>query len=258
MEIDIKHAKKEFIEYTKKYDINDEQIKLKIKHIQRVSNNSKIIAESLKLDEENVKLAELIGLLHDIGRFEQIKKYHTFKDLDSINHAELGIKILYEEGLIKKFLNTNKYDKIIKTAILNHNKTNIQTNISKEELIHSKIIRDADTLDIFSILISESPKIVWETENIEIEKISNEIYKNFIETQKMDYSKIKSGVDLLVCHFAYIFNFNYQKSIEIIKEKNYLNKLYKRFNFKDEKTQKQIDEIYNMCLVHIENALKKS
>ena len=119
--IDIEKAKKAFKEYVKNYDSNNPKIKAKISHIQRVAINSKEIANTLKLNEENTKLAELIGLLHDIGRFEQVKRYNTFIDKTSINHGELGVQILFEDKIIRDFLEDNKYDKIIKTAILNHN-----------------------------------------------------------------------------------------------------------------------------------------
>ena len=74
------------IEYVMKYNPDDEKIKLKISHIERVSHIAKEIAMELNLDKEDVELAELIGLLHDIGRFEQIRIYHTFIDNKSVNH----------------------------------------------------------------------------------------------------------------------------------------------------------------------------
>ena len=76
--IDIKKAKEEFKNYVQNYDPNDEKVKLKIAHIKRTSLVAKNTAKYLKLSEEDILLAELIGLLHDIGRFEQIKRYHTF------------------------------------------------------------------------------------------------------------------------------------------------------------------------------------
>lgn len=92
--INIEKAKNAFKEYVKEYDINNPKIKTKISHIQRVVVMSRKIAQDLKLDEENTELAELIGLLHDIGRFEQVKRYNTFVDRISVNHGELGVKIL--------------------------------------------------------------------------------------------------------------------------------------------------------------------
>lgn len=71
----------------------------------------------MKLSQEDIELAELIGLLHDIGRFEQVRLYHTFVDKDSINHGEYGAKILFEDGLIRKFINDDRFDKIINQEI---------------------------------------------------------------------------------------------------------------------------------------------
>ena len=110
MKIDITKAKKAFKEYVKNYDPEDKKIMLKIKHIERVANLSKKMAEELNLSEEDTQLAELIGLLHDIGRFEQIRLYHTFVDRKSVNHGELGAKILFEDGLIRNFIETNEFD----------------------------------------------------------------------------------------------------------------------------------------------------
>lgn len=55
---------------------------------------SKRIAKGMKLTQEEIDIATLIGLLHDIARFEQYTKYHTFKDAESIDHGDLGAEIL--------------------------------------------------------------------------------------------------------------------------------------------------------------------
>ena len=88
--IDIKKAKQVLNEYIKKYDDTNPKIRLKKEHILRVTDNAKKLAEKLKLSQEDIDLAELIGLLHDIGRFEQIKRFDTFKDRQSIDQAVQG------------------------------------------------------------------------------------------------------------------------------------------------------------------------
>ena len=112
--IDIENAKRVFKEYVKNYNPNDGKIALKISHILRVTQKSRELAEELNLNEEDTDLAELIGLLHDIGRFEQARIYNTFNDRESFNHAELSVKVLFEEHLIDKFNVEEKYKKIIK------------------------------------------------------------------------------------------------------------------------------------------------
>ena len=247
MLIDIKKTKQEFKRYVENYNPKDEKIKIKINHIERVAEISKKIAQNLKLSEEEIQLAELIGLLHDIGRFEQIRLYNTFNDKDSINHGEFAVKILFEDGLIRKFIETDKYDKIIKLAIVNHNRTYIEEGLTERELLHAKIIRDADKTDIYSVLISENKKTIWGKEDLSKEKISDEVYREYIEDRRINYKERKTCADTLVCHFNYVFDLNFESTKQIIKENEYIDKLYERFIFKDEETMKRYNNIYELA-----------
>lgn len=188
----------------------------------------------------------MIGLLHDIGRFEQVRLYDTFSDKDSINHGEFGVKILFEDGLIRKFVEMDKYDKIIKFAILNHNKNDIEEGLTDRELLHAKIIRDADKTDIYYILTSDSKKTIWGKEDLSKEKISDEIYREFIEDKRMNYKEIKTAADLVVCHFKFVFDLNFKITREIIKENKYIDKLYLRFSFNNKETIQRFNEIYRL------------
>ena len=85
----------EFNKYTNNYDMNDEAIRNKYSHSIRVMNLSKKYATILGFSKEDIELATLIGLLHDIGRFEQISVYHTFNDSKIIDHALYGVKVLF-------------------------------------------------------------------------------------------------------------------------------------------------------------------
>ena len=252
MSIDIIKAKKAFKEYVKNYNPEDAKIKIKIAHIERVTQIAKQLAENLNLDKEDIELAELIGLLHDIGRFEQIKLYNTFLDKDSVNHAEYGVKVLFEDGLIRKFIEDDKYDKIIKLAILNHNKIEIEEGLTEKENLHAKIIRDADKTDIFYVLTVSDKKEIWYSSDLSDQKISEEVYKDFIKNRLVEYKKVKTGVDLLVIDFSYIFDLYFKESIKIIEENNYLEKLYNRFKFNDKQTKERIEEIYTIAKKYLE------
>lgn len=255
MLIDINYAKEFFSEYVKNYDYKDKQVKLKIMHIERVSQMAKKLAIGLSLSEEEIKLAELIGLLHDIGRFEQIKNYHTFIDSKSINHAEYGVKVLFEDGLIRNFIQSDKYDNLIKKAIQNHNRLKIEDGLSDKELLHAKLIRDADKLDIFYILTFEDKIAVWGKDDISDEIISDEIYREYIENRAINYSHMKTGADLLVANFAYVFNLYFKQSLIILKNKNYLEKIYSRFDFKDKTTKERYDNVYKQAQIYIDKEL---
>lgn len=92
-----------FAEYVRNYDPSDGKIKLKIDHTYRVAGLCQSIAKSLGLSGADVDIAWLLGMLHDIGRFEQIKRFGTFNDAHSVDHAEFGADLLFKDGLIRKF-----------------------------------------------------------------------------------------------------------------------------------------------------------
>lgn len=245
-------ALKTFEKYVEKYNPEDEKIKLKKEHIQRVAKVAEEIAKSENLTDEDIDLAWLIGLLHDIGRFEQIRRYHTFNDGKSINHAEMGVKILFDEGLIKEFVEDRRYDELIRKAILNHNRARIESGLNEKELLHAKIIRDADKVDIFYSLTVYSKEEVWESPDLSDEIISDKIFQEFKEDKIIEYKDRVSHADGLICHFAYVYDFNFKYSLQIIYRNNYIDKLYKRHTFKDEETMKRYDEIYELAKKYVE------
>ena len=252
MKIDIEKAKDAFKEYVKNYDPEDKQVKLKIEHIERVSQLAKNMAEELKLSEEDIALAELIGLLHDIGRFEQIRIYHTFVDKKSINHGELGAKVLFEDRLIRKFIETDEFDEIIRLSIINHNRNNIQEGLTEKQLLHAKLIRDADKTDIFYLLITGEEKILWETDNMNNEIVTEEIFKEFIEDKHINYKNIETSGDILVAHFAYIYDLYFKPALKIFKDKKYVDQLYNRFNFENKETAEKFKVIHEKAKQYIE------
>ena len=253
--IDMLVAKKAFANYVKNYDIQNDKIKLKVEHIERVSQIAKKLTMKLELNKEDVALAELIGLLHDIGRFEQIKRFNTFNDSKSVNHGEFGVHVLFnkQDGIIRKFVEDNQYDNIIKNAIFYHNKdkSDIPDDLTTRELLHIKILRDSDKIDILNILTYEKKETAWEKADLSDDVITEEIYKEFMENGRIDYHKKKTSADSLVGHFAYIFDFNFTDSIQYIKEKNYMEKIYNRFEFHNQETMKQYQNIYDKVVNYI-------
>lgn len=255
--IDIENAKKIFTEYVNNYDINDGKIALKFHHTLRVAEISKRIATELNLPQDDIKLAEIIGIFHDIGRFEQVKQFNTFVDKDSVNHAEYGVKVLFEDGLIEKFNIDKQYYKTIKLAILNHNKKNIESNgMNKNELLHCKIIRDSDKLDIFYILTTDKCINTYGIDSLENESFSDEIVREFKENHYIDYRKMRTFGDKWIAHMAYVYDFNYKSSYKVMKENDYINKIYNVVNFKNETTIIIAQEIKKIINSFIEENYK--
>ena len=87
-------ARQQFNNYLKDYDNHNDKIRLKIVHTYGIVKESTDISSRMQLSEEDTTLAKIIGLLHDIGRFEQLKRFDSFLT-DTMNHAAYGVKILF-------------------------------------------------------------------------------------------------------------------------------------------------------------------
>lgn len=253
--IDIEKAIKEFIKYTENYDLKAEAIERKQKHSLRVMEISKKIATELKLNEEEIKLATLIGLLHDIARFEQYAQYKAYRDADSFDHGDYGVKILNKD--IRNYIDTDEYDKIIKCAVKNHNKYKIEDGLTEKERLFCKIVRDADKLDIFF----EAETMFWkdDIDRINVEKctITDEIMEPILNKETIKIKKGDNELVRLLSMIAFVFDINFKPSLSIIKNKKYIDNILNRFEFKDENTKKQIELIKENVNNYIDERLKK-
>ena len=85
---------KTFLTFASGFDLADPKIELKLRHTFHVVDACFYLARALKLSDEETYIAYLIGLLHDVGRFEQLTRFHSFDD-SLIPHAKLHNFIFY-------------------------------------------------------------------------------------------------------------------------------------------------------------------
>lgn len=257
--IDIKRASMVFKEYVKPYDINNGKIAIKVKHTYKTVEVAKKIAEDLGLNKEQILLSELIALLHDIGRFEQLRIYDTFRDIDSVDHAELGIKILFDDGLIRKFVVDDKYDKIIFKAIKNHNKFKIEDGLDNEELLQAKIIRDADKTDIFRVFVEDietGKGVLYNYEEISKQTLSPKIMNDYEHYKQSNRDNFTRDIDNYINIIAFIFDYNFITGLKIIKENNYIERTMKPICICEE-TKEQMQKIINIANKYINERIEK-
>ena len=237
--IDLINAQFVFDQYVANFDQNDPKIALKVSHTYRVMEMAKNVAESIELSKEEVDLAAIIGLLHDIGRFEQLKRYHCFIDSNTIDHALLGVQILFDHKLIKEF-NLSKQDaQLVYKAIYNHNKYELEDNLSEKELLFCKIIRDADKIDIFNTGLLETFEAFLDStkEELENDRVSDHIYETFINGETILSTTRKTNLDRWVSFLALIFDLNFQYSHNYVFQHDYITKLVKRLDYKKPETK---------------------
>lgn len=244
--IDIDKSIQTFNKYLDNYDMNNFKQKLKKNHTLRVMDKCEEIAVSLGLSKEDIDLSKLIGLLHDIGRFEQVKRYDVFEDHKSINHALLGIEILEKDNYINEYIKDEELQKIVITAIKNHNRLYMEDNLDERTLFFCKLIRDADKLDILYL---------YEINELEIKQnmgiISEACYLDFISYEAVKIDDIETDIDSVLTKLSYLFDFNFEYCYKYLKETNLLNNIIDRLietNPNETEKLNKIKEIVNIYL----------
>lgn len=242
-------AIEEFKTYTNDYLEYGEMIELKINHTLRVVDLCERIAKSLNLSDEDITIAKIIGLLHDIGRFEQWKVYNTFKDRESIDHGDYGVEILKKDNYIRKYIEDDKYDDMILKCIKYHNKYQIPSDLDEKTSLFAKLIRDADKIDILYLYIKKELEIVFDED-----EINETIYKNMLNRKPVDRKDLKTKADRIAVPLGFVFDINYNESFKILNEKKYVDKVVDMYKEKtnNSKLKEQLEEIRKVINEYIE------
>ena len=254
MTIDREQVKNTFKEYTDRYDSTEAKIALKIFHTYKVAEIAEDIAKSLNLSDEDVDIAWLLGMLHDIGRFEQVKRYNTFSDAQSVNHAKFGCELLFEQGLVRDYIEDDSQDELINLAIKNHNEFRIEEGLDERTEMFCNILRDADKVDILRVQLDTPMEEIYNVTTAELKNdiVSEAVMKSFFEKHAILRSLKKTSVDNIVGHISLVFELVYDRSLEIVKEQGYL---FQIMNFKSdrEETAKQLELIKDFMLDYLKN-----
>ena len=198
--------------------------------IYATSGNPKIINSTIYGGATaNIHLAKVIGLLHDIGRFEQDKLFNSFKD-GKFDHGNYGVEVLKENNFLDNF-NIDKEDyEVVYKAVDNHNQFKIDDGLTERELLFAKLVRDADKLDILYVLGNPNIKGILKQDESKIEK---ELDVSFFNKIPGNIKYVKSKNDGLIIIFSYIYDINFKESYQVIYENKYYDKIYERINRKD-------------------------
>ncbi|MEG1552432.1 MAG: hypothetical protein RR133_02870 [Kiritimatiellia bacterium] len=144
-------------------DMND----LKYEHTRRVVANAKRIITGEHFPSLLHTLGEVAAWLHDLGRFRQFQQYHTFNDSQSVNHALLSCGETLRLGWLDDFSAADR--NLILRAIEFHNLCEVPLALSLHETLMVHLVRDADKLDIFTVLdqaietdyLPSHPEVYW-------------------------------------------------------------------------------------------------
>ncbi|MFH1371448.1 MAG: HD domain-containing protein [Planctomycetota bacterium] len=221
-------------------------IKLKQDHSKRVCEETLFLADELSLDENKRLLAETIALLHDVGRFPQFAKYQTYHDPRSVNHCLLAVSVLKEHRVLDVLEPAER--QIILDAIEYHGLKELparlkarsrsprgvaeglrRKNLDEDTLLFCRLIRDADKLDIYRVVIQAYTQQREDPDNFKFEmelpdepRCSPGIIQAILNGEHIDYAKLQTWNDMKLINLAWVYDVNFIPTLKRIKERKAL------------------------------------
>ncbi len=228
MHLDRQRILSAFEKYTSNYDTTDTKVQLKIDHTYRVAKLCEVIARSLKLSEEETDFAWLSGMLHDIGRFEQLRRFGTFQDKVSVNHAALSADLLFHEDLILKFVEKGDMDfRLMDKVIRYHNVYALPENQEAKERMFCDILRDADKIDILKVNIETPRTEIYDLpeEAFRTSAITAAVLEDILSGRNVDRRNSTTGIDFILGHISFVYGLVFPESVRQVKQQGYLQQL---------------------------------
>ena len=202
---------------------------LKLFHTRKVVEAAKAIAAGEKFDARTSLVTEAAALLHDTGRYEQLKLYNTFRDSDSVDHAVFSHDIVAERGWLGECGFSKEDAEAVLFAVLVHNRRDIPPESDPVKLAAAKAVRDADKLDIFRVLEDQVAKTDWRSDckafwNLPTTRPPNpEVVRAIRERRPVEYQNIASLADFVLIQVGWMVSgLEYATSRRICRDRGHL------------------------------------
>jgi len=254
---DLLYFKDWFKEYISHYlELPEERVKpihLKKQHTERTCREIVFIGAQAGLNSRDLLLAETIALFHDIGRFPQWERHSTFVDSGSADHALLGIEVLTQHEILRQLSKEEK--EIIQNAIRYHNIRELSVDLPARQLFFCRLLRDADKLDIWRLVISEleAHRTLLDSLAGEIpmsRSYTRELAADLMEGKAPDFSSVQNRYDMILLRLGWVFDVNFAVTCRQVLERSYVEKLCNNLPQNGE-----VQELKGYLISHLENRI---
>ncbi len=254
--MDLDRVKRVFETYLDGYNREDDKVRLKIVHTYGVAAQSAEIAGRMRLSREDAEVAEGIAMLHDIGRFEQLRRFDSFQP-DTMDHASYGVRLLFgREKLIRSFIPEDTWDGIIRAAIARHSDFVLEGIEDERTLLHARIIRDADKLDNCRVKLEDD----FETflgapaEEVSISAVTPKVREDALAGRSILSADRETPMDYWVSYMAYFYDLNFRESLDIVEENDYVRRLIHRLPYRNPETRDIMEELERRLVRYVHTA----
>jgi len=249
--------KDRFEDYTAGFDSSEpivqQNMTLKVEHTRRVCEAILTIGGSLDLSRDDMSIAEMCALLHDIGRFEQYQQYRTFLDHKSIDHAALGADVVQRLHLLEG-VEPETAEMIVRT-VKHHNRAALPENETPRGLLFLKLLRDADKVDIWRVTTEYYHRGFDHQRNRSIEldlpdepQISDAVYDALINQTLAKMPDLKTLSDFKALLMGWVYDLNFPMTFQMVLEKKVLESIRGALPA----SSLRVDEIYGLARAYVE------
>ena len=200
-------------------------MELKLLHTRNVIENARAITAGEGMDPTTAAVCEAAALLHDTGRYEQLRKYNTFRDSDSVDHAVFSHDIVKATG----WLDGEPHADAILSAVLYHNRRELPDGLDPLTFAAAQCTRDADKLDIFRVLEDQVAHTDWRKDctafwNLPVfAKPNPAVIASVRDGRPIDYQSITSLADFVLIQVRWLRSeLHYATSRRLAAERGHL------------------------------------
>ena len=248
-----------FLDYVGDFYGDDEfanaHYEMKEKHSLRVCTEMQLLSRNLGLVENLQRIAEAIALFHDLGRFKQFAKYRTFNDNKTASHCVLGLEVLRDTNVLSE---VEPYEKqLIEKVVEYHGLKELPGNLDGDCLLFARLIRDADKLDVYYVVVNyykqyrENPEeFMLEMEFPNSQGYTREVVEAVLDGRCVDYSELRNWNDMKLLQLGWVYDVNFGVTLREIKKRNFL-KMIVDFMSPDE----HIDAIKNKIFQYVDSRI---
>lgn len=261
MKLDRDKAGKAFRNYVAQYNAQDEKVKLKIDHTYRVAALCEQIAQSISLSSDDVDIAWFSGLLHDVGRFEQLRRFGTFNDAQSIDHAMYGAEILFDQEKIWDYIDRDAIMKdellFLRKVISCHSAYRVPQDYTDREKKFADILRDADKIDILKVNVDVPLEEIYNVTSKDLAnaEVTQAVMDSFAQKHATLRALKRTSVDHVVGHISLAYELVYPYSVKVVVQQGYLDKLM-HFQSQNPHTMEQFAQLRQMMDSYIADRLQ--
>ncbi|MCQ2388260.1 MAG: HD domain-containing protein [Kiritimatiellae bacterium] len=202
-------------------------MQLKREHTAFVVANAKAVVDGENFESHLARVSLAAAWLHDTGRYEQLKRYDTFRDSDSVDHAVFSHDIVRKKGWL------DACDPSVRDAILNavlwHNRRDLPPCGDPVTLSAAHVVRDADKLDIFRVLEHQVATTDWRSDcrafwNLPTTAEPNpKVVEAILDGNPVDYQNIRSLADFVLIQVGWMVSgLHYDTTRKLAAERGHL------------------------------------